>query len=315
VLDRTKNRSLEIVVVDNASDDNTASIINQRFPSVVFIQTGANLGYAQAVNIGLRCAQGRLIFLLNPDTVFLNIVVGLLADYLDTHPQVGMVAPRLVSPEGEVCVFAARGYPSLRYALINQFGLRRLFPNNRLHNSDVVMDWSSLASAEVPALGGAAMMLPRAVFDEIGYLDEQIPMYFEDLDLCQRTSLAGKKLCYVPAAELLHYQGQSADLSPNKALLLQLEKGQAPWLFIRTYRGEWQAHIYSAVVFLGSLLRLVGLGGLYSVVMLLRPTRLQSIRLSIAKAYVLLRWSLSSKAVFQRRIWDHFCHASDLPHN
>jgi cellulose synthase/poly-beta-1,6-N-acetylglucosamine synthase-like glycosyltransferase len=173
IYNRTKDRVCEILVVDNASTDETASIVQQQFPSVVFIQTGANLGYAKAVNLGLSRASCRLILLLNPDTILNNDVVGILAGYLDSHPDVGMVAPKLLSPDGEVCVFAARGYPSLRYAVINQFGLRKLYPNNRLHNSDFSIDWNASEPVEVPALGGAAMMLPHAVLAEIGPLRQE----------------------------------------------------------------------------------------------------------------------------------------------
>ena len=83
-------------------------------------------------------------------------------------------------------LFHVRNLPSLSGIVFTQFGLRKLFPQNQLFAKDYLPDWDRMTVREVPFDGGAALMIPREVFDHVGELDEQIPMYFEDLDICAK---------------------------------------------------------------------------------------------------------------------------------
>lgn len=292
----TKNNSFEIIVVDNGSTDKSADIIEREFLGPKTIRAGANFGFPKATNSGIRLSKGRFICLLNPDTVFKSDVVKELVDFMEIHPEAGAISPKMLESDGSVNSFGARQFPALGNILFTEFGLRRLFPHNRLFAKAYLGDWDRQSVASVPCLNGAALMIPRSVLAEVGFLDEQIPMYFEDIDICARINAIGKKLYYVPSAILVHMSGRSASLSPAKSLLIGLECGQAPWAYFLKYRGCFQARLFTLIIFVSSLFRVALFwGGLAIFGSGKGQTYLEK---KFEKALALLEWSLSSKADF-----------------
>lgn len=298
--------SFEVIVVDNGSTDNTVNIIKDKFHDVRLFESGVNYGFARGNNIAISMAHGKFLFLLNPDTYLESNVIKELASFLETHPEVGAVTPKILWKNGTIDFSAVRELPSISRTIFTQLGFRKLFPKHRLFSKEYLSDWDRQTIRDVPFINGAAIMIPRSIILEIGLLDEQLPMYFEDLDLCARIKNTGKSLYYIDSAVLVHLGGKSADLSPVRPLLFALESGQAPWLYFFKYKGHWQAFIFTLSIFWGSLIR-------FFLFRILSPVELvkggdygRRIKGKVTKSKALLIWSLSRKRKFVDRLTSIF---------
>ena len=207
-LTKTKeNNKIEIIVIDNGSRDGSAEEVKKLFPRVILKENRANLGFAKAVNIGIKAARGRLVLLLNPDTVVLNNAVEKMAEYLRSHKDIGIVGPKLLNPDGTVQL-SCRSFPSWINAVYNRYSLMtRLFPKNKYSARYLYSDWKHDEPRQVDWLSGACLMLKREMLDEIGLFDEGFFMYCEDVDICYRAQKKGWKSVYYPFAEIVHYIG------------------------------------------------------------------------------------------------------------
>lgn len=260
VREQTRGLRAEVLVVDNGSADDTLAIVGRDAPEAMVFEARANLGFPRGNNWAIRHARGRYVMLLNPDTELVNDALTVLVQALEAHAAAGAAGPCILEPDGSNSVFAVRRFPSLCGALARYWGLHALFPRAAVFHPDALPRLDRAQPAVVPALSGAAMLLPRHVLDRIGLLDEQLPMYFEDLDLCARLRAAGLSCQYVPAARITHWGGASASLSPVSLRLWGLEQGEAPWLYFRTYRGRLAAALFTAIAASGCLGRLVVAG-------------------------------------------------------
>jgi N-acetylglucosaminyl-diphospho-decaprenol L-rhamnosyltransferase len=193
---------LEVMVVDNASPDDSAAVVERGFPWARLLRLSCNLGFAGGANRGLRATQGEYLLLVNPDVaVPPETIPGLLA-YLREHPGVGAVGPKVVRPSGRLEVTASYR-PTFRGEVIDSFGLfifRRWIPAWR---SKGLMDPRPTPVA-VDVLSGCFMMFPRLVLERVGEFDENFFMYVEDVDWCVRVREAGFEVHYVPMWSVVH---------------------------------------------------------------------------------------------------------------
>ena len=196
----------EIIVVDNASIDGSASMVRFEFPEVRLIANVDNLGFARANNQGIRASQGSHVVLLNSDTVVSPAALAMLVAFMDAHPEAGVVGPRLLRPDGTAQPYAFGGDPTLGYLL--RRGFYRLLRRSYLH------DWNTNAIQEVDWVSGACLMVRREAIDQAGLLDENIFMYFEDNEWCLRIRHAGWKVYYDPQAAIVHLGGKSVAKNP-----------------------------------------------------------------------------------------------------
>jgi len=194
--------SLEILVVDNASGDGSADLVRQRFPAVKLLVNHSNLGYARGVNQAAQHATGRYLLVLNPDVVVGSGSLKMLRDHLDHEPDVALVAPRLLNPDGSLQYSCRRHYTWGTY-LLRRAPLRHLLPNHPLVGHHLMTEWDHSGIREVDWVLGAAMMLRReALGPQI--MDERYFLYFEDVDLCLRLQRQGWKVVYHPGATMTH---------------------------------------------------------------------------------------------------------------
>jgi hypothetical protein len=201
-------RRVETIVVDNGSDDGTVEALADRADGVQVVPMGYNSGFAKASNVGIHRSRGRNVLLLNPDTVVAPGSLDGLADWLGAHGSAGVAAPRLVNPDGS-SQRTARSFPTPAAALFGRRSpLTRWFPGNR---------WSSryLSGRDHPEgepfrtdwVSGAAMMVPASVIGQVGALDEEYFLFWEDADWCRRIVDAGFDVWCVPAAVITHDEG------------------------------------------------------------------------------------------------------------
>ncbi len=196
----------EIIVVDNASADGSAAMVRVEFPAVRLIVNAENLGFARGNNQGIRVSGGRYVVLLNSDTIVPSGALATLVAFMDAHPTAGAVGPRLLRPDGTPQPYAFGGDPTLRYLLAR--GVNRLIFRRPLH------DWVTDAVQEVDWVSGACLMVRRAAMDQVGLLDENIFMYFEDNDWCLRIRQAGWRVVFNPHVAITHIGGQSLAQNP-----------------------------------------------------------------------------------------------------
>ena len=215
VVQNTKLRPLQIIVVDNASDDDTVDIVRQitrdyveEEITVVLSRNSRNLGYTKAVNQGLQKATGKFLLLLNPDVVVFPNTIDKLISFLQNHPDCSVAAPQLLFPNFQIQP-SCRRFPRRRDVLYEILGLNRIFPRSSQFNSWKMADFDHCHTRKVDQPQGACLLTTRAAFAQVGYLDERFRMFFSDVDWCKRFIEAGGKVVFYPEAKAIHRKGTS----------------------------------------------------------------------------------------------------------
>ena len=204
----------KIIVVDNGSKD-SPGCLKQNFPDIDLVRNTTNMGFSKAVNQALRRSRGRYVVLINPDAFIYNGLLNKVFDYLNNHPDVGIVAPRIIDRDGSI-QGSARRFPSLWTSVFGRKSpITRLFPNNPITKKE--FPCFSVKGSEpfsVDWVSGACVVARRKAVDRIGSFDERFFLYWEDADLCRRIKDAGWKVIYFPEAAVYHYTGTSSDTAP-----------------------------------------------------------------------------------------------------
>jgi GT2 family glycosyltransferase len=206
--EQTKKLDMEIVVVDNDSQDDTVEEIRLGFPSVKLILNPENFGYARAVNQGLAALDARYYVLLNPDAIVLDNALERLAAFMDENPQAGICVPKVLNADGTLQYQCRRGEARPGEVFSYFLGLDRLFPNDPRFNGYLLRHLDNDAVNEVKAVSGSCMFIRREVIMQIGGLDELYFAYQEDTDYCLEARAAGWKVYYVPLAQVIHLGGR-----------------------------------------------------------------------------------------------------------
>jgi len=203
---------VEVIVVDAASADGTPEMVRGEFPQVHLVASPDNLGYTRGNNVGLHAARGRNLLILNPDTEVLGDALARMQGYLDDHPRVGVVGPRLEWPDGTAQP-SRRRFPTLGVAFFDSTWVRQWMPRawRRYYN---VEDMPVDETAAVDWVVGAALMVRREAWQQAGDMDEGFFMYSEELDWQRRIKAAGWEVVYLPGARIIHRIGRSAAQVP-----------------------------------------------------------------------------------------------------
>ncbi len=233
----------EVIVVDNASTDNSVGMVRRQFPHVRLIALPANVGFSEGNNMGIRASRGRYIFLLNPDTVAHPGSIEALVECMQAHPEAGIAGPRLLNPDGTLQP-SRRRFPTLATALVESTPLQQWFPGARILRRYYMLDVPDRGVHRVGWLSGAALMCRREALWQAGLLDPGYFMFSEELDLCRRVSDAGWAILYVPHALITHYGGQSTGqnvparhihFNTSKARYFRLHEGRHTGRIVRMY--------------------------------------------------------------------------------
>ncbi len=200
----------EVIVVDNASADDSAAMTATDFPWVRLVANDDNRGFTGGNNQGLELATGRYVLFLNPDTEVLGDALPIMLDYLEAHPEVGALGPELHYADGSL-QSSRRRFPTLLTGFFESTPIAWHWPDNpwarryRMEETraddDAVVDW----------VVGAALLARRAVLDQIGGFDEAYFMYSEEMDWQRRAKDAGWEVAYLPSAQIVHHEGKSSE--------------------------------------------------------------------------------------------------------
>jgi N-acetylglucosaminyl-diphospho-decaprenol L-rhamnosyltransferase len=232
----------ETILVDNASSDGTIAMLRDEFPAVRVIANPVNLGFTRGNNQALAIARGRYLFLLNPDTELRPNALENLTAYMDAHPRVGIVGPKLFYADGTL-QSSRRRFPTLATAFLESTKLQQWFPRNRVLKHYYMLDTRDDQTQEVDWVSGSAMFVRRELYEQVGGFDEQFFMYSEELDWCYRAKQAGWQIVYLPTAEVIHHESKSAEQAlAQRDIYFHSSKIR----FFRKYRGALVAEILRA---------------------------------------------------------------------
>jgi GT2 family glycosyltransferase len=201
---------IEVIVVDCASSDGSVEMVRRVYPSVTLYASDENLGYTGGNNLGMRASRGRYVLVLNPDTELLGAALPAMVAYVDAHPEVGVLGPQLLWPDGSV-QSSRRRFPSLATALVESTFLQKWFPGHPVLRRYYVLDRPDDAVSEVGWVSGACLLVRRAAIDAVGLLDDEYFMYSEEMDWQKRMQGAGWRVVYWPQAQVMHHEGKSSE--------------------------------------------------------------------------------------------------------
>jgi GT2 family glycosyltransferase len=212
IRENVKDIKYEVIVVDNASPDSSAGMVREYFPGVELLENRKNLGYAKANNQAFARARGRYFLLLNPDTVVLKDSVEKMVGFLDNNPGAAAVAPRFLNPDRTFQRFYRR-FPGLLYFISQMTIFSWLMPagaKQRLrrsyHYENTHDSFDAIRTVEQPA--ASCLLLRKDVFGDGKLFDERFPIFFNDVDLCKRIAMLGRKIYYLPDSEIVHFGGE-----------------------------------------------------------------------------------------------------------
>lgn len=239
-------------LMDNGSTDGTEEAVRREHPAWEIVVASENPGYGAALNRAFRRASPRAYLALNSDILLHAETIRVLMDFLERHPDCGLVGPALCYPDGRPQPSAKRS-PSLPFALAESLELHRLFPRNRSLRRFYYADQDLADRPWVDAVSGAAMLIRGEAFRDIGGFDEGFRMYFEETDLCLRLRAAGYRVAFCPQASAIHWHGASS----IQTTVRQVEYYLSYVRFFRKHHGAAAARLLAAAVTLSTLARMV----------------------------------------------------------
>lgn len=217
-LDKTKY-AVELIVVDNASTDDSVKIMRKDFKWATTIESGRNGGFAFGNNVAIKGNKARYVMLLNSDTEFLNngqSNLDKIIEYMDQNKDVAMTSPKVELGDGSLDPACHRGEPTPWASFTYFVGLENLFPKVKFF-AEYHQSYKDLSTIhQIDACTGAAMIVRNSAIKKVGMLDDNFFMYAEDLDWCKRFRDAGYKIMFYPKIKIIHYKNKSGIKSSNK---------------------------------------------------------------------------------------------------
>ncbi|MFH1244052.1 MAG: glycosyltransferase family 2 protein [bacterium] len=221
-----KGLQIETIVVDNNSTDSSHAMVSKKFPSVKWVGRDTSIGFSSGNNAGLPAAHADTILFLNPDASFTKPNdLKRCYDKIWSDETIGALTARVnLVLTGGIDETCHRGFPTPWAALTHFFGFSKLFPNIPLFNQYTKRYLGYTEEHEIDAVGGMFMLMRRSVGEQVGWWDEDFPLYGEDLDFCYRLHEAGYRNLYYPQVTVLHYKGVSTGMSKQSAKVTTAKK-------------------------------------------------------------------------------------------
>jgi len=205
----TKNLDFEIIVVDNASKDGSKEMVKKEFPQVKLIENKENLGFSKANNQAIKISKGKYILLLNSDTEIKDNIFKKMLDFMEKNQNAALISPKILFKNGQLDQ-VVRGEIDLLSAFLSIFGIKR--------ERYFLKNWNPIEPVEVKRIAFTAALFRKKVFKEVGLLDSDFVIYFEDADYCKRLTKKGFKIYYLPQISLFHFGGASSTFNYEKTL-------------------------------------------------------------------------------------------------
>jgi len=274
VYGKTAGLEFEVIVVDNASTDGTLEMLKREFSQVKIIGNRENQGFAGANNQAIEQSKGRYLLLLNPDTLFKSGSLHKMITFMDDNSEVGALGCKILYPDGRIQP-SNDNFPGLFTELFRMVQLKRLIPDPKMRakigrkwgkmlgrtlGGYLNLYWDTERIREVDWITGAFFLIRRKAIQDVGLLDENFFMYYEDADWCYRMRQRGWKIFYFPFFEIVHYVGESdGKFSPHTFI----EQHKSMHYFFKKHRGKKALFMLRLIVSGGLTLRWVGVVIIY----------------------------------------------------
>ena len=256
VINKKHTFNYEIIVIDNASNDNSLENLKKDYSNEIseglikFIANKENKGFAHANNLALKQTNSKYILLLNSDTEIINDCLDKCYKFMDDDENIGALGCKVMLPNGTLDKACRRSYPDVHVSFYRMTGLSHIFPKSKRFNKYNLTYLDENGIYNVDCITGAFMLIRNEVITQIGLLDESFFMYGEDIDYCYRIKENGWKVIYYGKAEIIHYKGASSKKQKSRLIYefynsMQIfynkhYQKEYPWIInIVTYTGIW----------------------------------------------------------------------------
>jgi GT2 family glycosyltransferase len=250
---------LEIFVVDNASTDGSTQMVKQKYLTVHLMENSENVGFARANNQAIEKARGDYLFLLNSDAVILPGTIDAMVKFMDAYPMVGALGAKLLSQD-LVPQISCRHFPTVFTILSQFFGLSAMFPRSRLWGRYDMGYWDHRQARKVDCVPGTALFVRKSTIQQVGPLDGNYFLYFEDTDWCYRINQAGWEVFFLPQAEVIHRGGASAAKSHEGMFYdktLSRESFSSLFYYFRKFHGSLPVLLLKVFIPISLIMRML----------------------------------------------------------
>ena len=283
----------KIIVVDNDSKDGSGEMVSSEYPEVTLINSGGNLGFGKANNLGKGHVVGDYVLFLNPDTILMDGAIEKMTNFMESHPAIGALSCKMIYPSGDVQPLGLQWFPSPMTELIKMLFVTK---GTSKYLNGFIPYHDPNQSGYVNKLYGGCLLVRSAVLDEVGWFDERFFMYGEDVDLSRRIAEAGWKLYYMSDVAIIHLCGGASKKSESDFSTLMMCDSVSK--LMKKYHGNWGEITYKAVIFTGSCARMLILYLMNIITNLLGRDRTQNYDRLMKKYGTMIRWSLNRKKPF-----------------
>lgn len=244
---------LEVLVIDNASEDASRDVVEREFPWVRLMVNKRNMGFGAGNNRGIPETTGRYLLFLNSDTIVGEKALDRLVQFADQNPDAAIIGPKLLNQDGSL-QYSCRRFPNLATGLFRNTPLGRMLRKNRFNADYLMQEWDHSTERDVDWVSGAALLARRTAVEQLGGFDEEYYMYCEDVDLCWRVHhlplpaelsstavQAGAasppgarcwRVVYFPGCAITHFTGKSSDKAPTR---MTYEFHRSQYLFYKKH--------------------------------------------------------------------------------
>ena len=241
----------EIIMIDNASTDDTTKIVKKQFPEVIIKENKSNEGFAKANNIGAKIAKGRFLFFLNPDSVITDNSIKALLSIYESNQRYGIVAPHIHNADGSF-QFSTGENPNVFSTLFEAYGMYLFLPNTLFGYRNRLTTKSNM---KVGWVTGACFIIKKEFFDILNGFDENFFLYLEDVDLCYRMKNEIKKhIIYTSKTSIKHFKGKS---SKNNSYISKLSSYKSKLYYHKKHNGYLIYLTLFPIIYFSILVKLI----------------------------------------------------------
>lgn len=242
----------EVIVVDNASQDNSKKIVTEEFPEVQWISLKKNIGFGKACNVAAKKSNGEYFLFINPDTLVSQDTLTKSVSFMENNPTVGVMGPKIIDGDGNFQKQCRRSFPTPMRSFAYMLRLNKIFPNVKAFSKYDMSDKDPDESMEVDAISGSYMFFRADLYRKIGGFDKDFFMYGEDLDICVQCKLAGYSVWYNPEIQIIHFKGKSSSKNQIQARIAFYD---AMIIFSRKYRDSYGTFFPTWLLTLGIVIQ------------------------------------------------------------
>jgi N-acetylglucosaminyl-diphospho-decaprenol L-rhamnosyltransferase len=200
------NYEMEVFIIDNDSKDHSADILRREYPNITLIENKKNVGFGRANNQALPYINSRYLLLLNTDAFVEQDTIAKTVQYMDAHPQCGILGVKFLGRDGELQP-SCRYFPTPWNIFLNRTGLKRIFKRAKMVDD---MSWDHASVRDCDWVPGCYFLVRKKAIDQIGLFDPRYFLYYEEIDLCFAAKRAGWHVTYFPYTSVVHLGGESA---------------------------------------------------------------------------------------------------------